>query len=54
MNSIGPMTDEPETDPQAEPEDGGDDDDLFAPAELVELHEVLEWAAAVATEEGSP
>ena len=35
-----------------EPEDAGDDD-VRVPAELLELHEVLEWNAAVEAEEPS-
>lgn len=35
-----------------EPEDAGDDD-LRVPAELLELHEVLEWNAALEAEEPS-
>lgn len=35
--------------PTEEPEDGGDDD-LRVPADLLELHEVLEWNAAVDAE----
>lgn len=33
-------------DPPSEPDDAGDE--AGVPAELVELHEVLEWQAAVA------
>ena len=36
--------------PAEEPEDAGDDE-LHAPAELVELHEVLEWQAALEEEQ---
>jgi hypothetical protein len=35
-----------------EPEDAGDDD-VRVPAELLELHEVLEWNAALEAEEPS-
>lgn len=35
-----------------EPDDAGDDD-VRVPAELVELHEVLEWLAALEAEEPS-
>lgn len=34
-----------------EPEDAGDDE-IHAPADLVELHEVLEWQAALEEQDG--
>jgi hypothetical protein len=39
------------TAPPTEPDDAGDEDGV--PAELVELHEVLEWQAAVADDGGA-
>lgn len=48
------MTDTPDPAVPLSDDDGGDDE-VHAPAELVELHEVIEWAAAVAViEDGTP